>query len=269
MAGHRRRKNGEASGSNIERIEQGHHRVAQPDINPSIQPYYSAPFVSTPPIPAPGERGAVTATIPIQPDGMQEKEKTMAALCAAILLRIITIVLLFLHIPVILTSSQSINDLKISYSDYPPFRYSIATAGLGLLFCIYDIVSLICRIWLDQSTSLGKNLLYLTYIGDQITMVVVLSGGSAAAATLTLFHKIDMCDWLEGGSPPSPPGGYDTGLELSPQSPCTVDSYDTLYRRLSAGTGVLFSSFVVLLASFVISSYSLHASQSAASLKHR
>ncbi|KAH7279157.1 hypothetical protein KP509_37G008000 [Ceratopteris richardii] len=260
MAGHRRRKNGEPSESNIERIEQGRRRVGPPDVNPGNQPYYGdRPSVSPPPVAAPIF------------DGPQQNESRMAklALVAALLFRIITILLLSFHIFVIVTSSQSTNNLKISYSDYPPFRYSISTACLGLLFCIYDIFSLIMRNWLGNFTCSGKALLYLTYIGDQITMVLVLSGGSAVAATLTLFHKIDMCDWLEGDSPPSPPGGYDPGSELSPQSPCTVYSYDQLYHRLSAGTGLLFSGFLILLASFVISSHSLHASQSAASPKHR
>ncbi|KAH7279013.1 hypothetical protein KP509_37G000300 [Ceratopteris richardii] len=162
--------------------------------------------------------------------------KATVWLIVALCLQILAIIFLFATVGLIASASETqiVSDLlsgyavevKLYYSYFTPIRYTLGTAVLGSLYCIYAIISLILRL-VNISRSCKKVLLWINYIGDQVVLILAVTGVTAAASSLVSNNSSD-------------------GI-------CAT--YTLLCRRLAAATGALLVGSLLLVFTLVISSF--------------
>ncbi|KAH7279020.1 hypothetical protein KP509_37G001000 [Ceratopteris richardii] len=61
--------------------------------------------------------------------------------------------------------------------------YTLGTAVLGSLYCVYAIISIVLRL-IDIAISCKKALLWISYIGDQVVLILAVTGVTAAGSSL-------------------------------------------------------------------------------------
>ncbi|MCO5567803.1 hypothetical protein L7F22_021499 [Adiantum nelumboides] len=109
--------------------------------------------------------------------------------------------LLSLIVAVALLASDSHDSATDDYgsasvSTFSSTRYALAAAIIGAVYSIYEIVSVSIRLARGHLLLPGKFSLFISYIGDQIVIVLLLTGASAAAATFKDLQDGEVCDGL-------------------------------------------------------------------------
>ncbi|KAH7279019.1 hypothetical protein KP509_37G000900 [Ceratopteris richardii] len=107
--------------------------------------------------------------------------KPTVLLIVALILQILAIIFLFATMGLIASAAGF--EVKLSYSSFTPIRYILGTAVLGSLYCVYAIISIILRL-IDIALSCKKALLWISYIGDQVILILAVTGVTAAASSL-------------------------------------------------------------------------------------
>ncbi|KAH7279018.1 hypothetical protein KP509_37G000800 [Ceratopteris richardii] len=157
-----------------------------------------------------------------------------ALLIFALIVQILAIIFLFATVGLIASASETViasdffnfgAEEKLSYSYFTPIRYTLGVAVLGSLYCVYAIISLILRL-IGIALSCKKALLWISYIGDQVILILAVTGGTAAASSLV----------------------------STKDSSNTCVTFTSLCSRLAIATGTLFISSFFLVFTLVISS---------------
>ncbi|KAH7279023.1 hypothetical protein KP509_37G001300 [Ceratopteris richardii] len=162
--------------------------------------------------------------------GQEGAAKPNVWLIVALCLQILAIISLFATVGLIASASETREErfveVKLYYSHFTPIRYTLGTAVLGSLYCIYAIISIILRL-VNVSRSCKKALLWISYIGDQVVLILAVTGVTAAASSLV--------------------SDYDSyGI-------CA--DYILLCGRLAVATGALLIGSLLLVFTLVISSF--------------
>ncbi|KAH7279016.1 hypothetical protein KP509_37G000600 [Ceratopteris richardii] len=122
--------------------------------------------------------------------------KPTVLLIIALILQILAIIFLFATVGIIASASETVTveadvlgygleyvEVNFSYSNITSIRYTLGTAVLGSLYCVYAIISIILRL-IDIALSCKKPLLWISYIGDQVILILEVTGVTAAASSL-------------------------------------------------------------------------------------
>ncbi|KAH7279156.1 hypothetical protein KP509_37G007900 [Ceratopteris richardii] len=164
-----------------------------------------------------------------QPQTQQEGPvsfKLKAALVIGGIFQFLVVVALVVAIVLIVTTSQTVNGAMIVYSDYMPFTYAFITAIVAVVYLICDMGSSVFRLAVEQWPATKEILLWITFIGEQVIIYVLVTSASACAAALTLFDKFEKCD-----------------------------EYDKFCTQLKVAIAVLFVGAVMLVVPVLVSTY--------------
>ncbi|MCO5567804.1 hypothetical protein L7F22_021500 [Adiantum nelumboides] len=147
-----------------------------------------------------GGGGGGTGDTPIHPsstgaasDGrIQPRGLLVTSLC----LRVAAALSLIIAVAVLAADSHTVAGVTVSATSLSAVKYALAAAIIGAVYSIYEIVSVSIRLARGHLLLPGKFSLFISYIGDQIVIVLLLTGASAAAATFKDLQDGEVCDGL-------------------------------------------------------------------------
>ncbi|KAI5055147.1 hypothetical protein GOP47_0030292 [Adiantum capillus-veneris] len=118
-----------------------------------------------------------------------------ALVITSLVLRVAALLALIVAVAVLASDSRSTTDYNssVSFSTFSSTRYAMAIAIVGAVYSIYETVSISVRLGTGHLLLPGKFSLYISYIGDQIVIALLLTGGSAATATLKDLSNGGVC----------------------------------------------------------------------------
>lgn len=112
---------------------------------------------------------------------------------ADVVLRSLATVSLIVALAVLASDTQTVDGVTGSYSDSTSTKYALAAAILGAVYSIYQTVSAAIRLATGRLMLPGLVSLYISYIGDQIVICLLLTGGGAAAGTFRTVYDYGDC----------------------------------------------------------------------------
>ncbi|KAH7294317.1 hypothetical protein KP509_28G066100 [Ceratopteris richardii] len=157
-------------------------------------------------------------------------------LITALLLRVCEGIFLAAGIALIVSYSKSYPKTTFTFSSFTATRYALAVAVIGLLYSVVETFSIIVRLASGRFLLPGVIHLYISSIADQVIMVLLMTGGAAAASILKNFDEL--LSILESGS--------------------FCNTVENFCSQMGSGVGAIFLASVFYATSFSISCFCLH-----------
>eukprot|EP00250_Pteridium_aquilinum_P005408 c15501_g1_i1 orf=34-867(+) len=152
---------------------------------------------------------------------------------ADLVLRSAATVSLIISIAVLASNSQVLDGSDVSFTSLSSTKYALAVAIIGAVYSIYEVVSAAVRLGMGHPLLPGKLSLFVSYIGDQVVIVLLLTGASAGAATFKDLSSL----------------AYD----LDGNSYCSV--LNDFCKQGAGAVAMIFIGFCFIAPSLVISSF--------------
>lgn len=149
-----------------------------------------------------------------------------------LVLRCLSIVSLVIALSLLSSASQTTSDgITVDYSQSSSFKYGLAASIIGAVYSVFQTVLAGFRVATGKLLLPGPGSIYCAFVGDQIIICVLLTGGTAAAAVLGALS--------------------DAGF-------CTATTYLIFCNQTAGSISMIFFGFLFVAASMTLSTYSFY-----------